>query len=195
MEFKSIIKKQSFIIAASVIVMALILVGTSFALFTKNDESESQVVSSGTLQISYEGSSITTTGGSNSTEIEPISESDAEAADPYKIVVTNNGTLAMSYNIMIYTVDGHTLPQSYLSVKEKNGTATALTALTKANEETALNRIKYKLSATDYTIEPGETKTHEIYVWIDDARSDDDIENKIANVKISLEGDASNPNE
>ena len=195
MDYKGIIKKQSFIIAASVFVMALVLVGTSFALFTKNDESESQVVSSGTLQISYEGSSVVTTGGSDSTEIEPMTESDAEAQNPYKIVVTNNGTLAMSYNIMIYTATGNTLPHSYLSVKEKNGTASALTALTKANTETELNKIKYKLSPVGYTIEPGETKTHEVYVWVDDARSDDDIEDKIANVKIALEGDAASPNE
>ena len=46
-----------------------------------------------------------------------------------------------------------------------------------------------------FELEPGETKTHEVYVWVDDARSDDDIEDKIANVKIALEGDAASPNE
>lgn len=193
MNYKDIIKRQSFIIAASIIVMAVILIGTSYALFTKNDQSEEQVVSSGTLQISYAGSVITTTGGSNDTELEPMTESDALAAAPYKIEVKNNGTLAMSYNIFIFTVNGNTLPHSYVSVKEKNGTTKALTSLTKANTETDLNKIKYKLSDNAYTVQPGETNTHEVYVWVDDARSDDNIDDKVVVLKMSVEGDASTP--
>ena len=204
MNYKNIIKKQSFIITASIIVMALILLGSSYALFTNVNNSSQQVVSSGTLQISYEGSAITTVGGTdgsgNLVEIEPLAESDVTAQDPYKIVVSNTGTLAMSYNIIIYTDTTNTLPHSYLSLKIKEngsyGETISLTSLPKVDDtKTALNEIKYKLTSTPFTIEPNASATHELYLWLDEAKSDEDISDKIANVKIVVEGEAATPSE
>ena len=201
MNYKSIIKKQSFIITASVIVMAIILLGTSYALFTNTDNSSEQVVNSGTLQINYTGSVITTVGGTNGNElveIEPLSESAVTGESPYKIVVNNTGTLAMKYNIVIYTDGNNTLPHSYLSLKVKeNGTfgeTKALTSLSKVDDtKTNLNEIKYKLSTTPFTVEPNSSATHELYLWVDESKADDDISNKVVNVKIEVEGDAATP--
>ena len=195
MNYKEIIKKQSFIITASVIVMAIILLGTSYALFANVDKSNQQVVSSGTLQISYDGSAITTVGGNDNTEIEPLSESAVTSENPYKIVVANTGTLAMSYNIIIYTTGSNTLPHSYLSLKVKEndsfGETKALTSLPKVDDsKTALNEIKYKLTNEPFVVQPNESNTHELYLWIDEAKSDEDVSNKIANVKIVVEGEA-----
>ena len=173
MNYKEIIKKQSFIITASIIVMAIILLGTSYALFANRDNSDTQVVSSGTLIVSYSGTTITTVGGSDSTEIEPIAESTVDSQDPYIIKVKNNGTLAMKYNIVIYTTSSNTLPHSYYAIKYKdNGVYTSkqsLTALTKVdNTITNMNEIKYKLNTEPLIINPGVERTHEIKLWVDE---------------------------
>jgi len=195
MDYKSIIKKQTFIITASIIVMAIILVGTSYALFTNKDNSNTQVVSSGTLVINYEGTLVTTVGGSDSTEIEPIDEATVDTQNPFKIQVNNTGTLAMRYNVVLYTDTTNTLPHSYYAFKYKeNGSYTqkaALTTLTKVDpSKTNMNEIKYKLTSQPFVVEPNSSNTHELYVWIDEATADENISNKIANLKIAVEGEA-----
>ena len=199
MNYKEIIKKQSFIITASVIIMAIILTGTSFALFNYKNNSNTQVVSSGILVASYNGTVITTVGGSDSTEIEPISETTVDTEDPYIIKVKNNGTLAMKYNIIIYTSGSNTLPHSYYAIKYKNNgsytTKAALTTFTKVdNNETNMNQIRYKLTTEPFIVQPGVEKTHEIHLWVDEDYADENISNKIANIKIVVEGEAINTN-
>ena len=198
MNYKSIIKKQTFIITVSIVVMAIILIGTSYALFINKDNSDTQVVSSGTLVISYTGSSITTVGGSDSTEIEPIDEATVDTQDPYIIKIKNTGTLAMKYNILIYTGDSNTLPHSYYAFKYKeNGSYTqkaALTTLTKVDpSKTNMNEIKYKLTSQPFIINPDEEVTHELRVWLDEDYADEDSVDKIANIKIAVEGEATDP--
>ena len=198
MNYKEIIKKQSFIITASVIVMAIILLGTSYALFANRENSDTQVVSSGTLIVSYSGTTITTVGGSDSTEIEPLAESTVDSQDPYIIKVKNNGTLAMKYNIVIYTESSNTLPHSYYAIKYKdNGEYTSkqsLTSLSKVdNTITNMNEIKYKLNAEPLIINPGVERTHEIKLWIDEDSADDAMDDKVANIKIMVEGEATDP--
>ena len=61
MNYASIIKKQSAVIAVSVFVMVIGIIGTSYALFMKVDQSEEQTVQSGSLvmQLSpYDGSTV-----------------------------------------------------------------------------------------------------------------------------------------
>ena len=199
MNYKNIIKKQSFIITVSIVVMGIILIGTSYALFTKQNNSNTQVVASGTLSINYSGTTITTTGGTdgggNLLEIEPLDEATVDSQSPYTIVVNNTGTLAMRYNVVLYTDETNTLPHNYYAFKYKdNGSYTTkavLTSLPKVdNTVTQMNSIKYNLTSTPFVIEPGATNTHEIHVWIDEDYADENISNKIANLKIAVEGEA-----
>ena len=199
MNYKGIIKKQSFIITASIIVMAIILLGTSYALFTNTNNSDTQVVSSGTLTVSYSGTTITTVGGTdgsgNLLEIEPIDEATVDTQNPYIIKVKNTGTLALKYNVIIYTGETNTLEHSYYSFKYKeNGTYTTkavLTTLPKVDpSKTNMNEIKYKLKSEPYILNPGAEATHEIKLWIDEDSADENVTNKIANVKIAVEGEA-----
>ena len=199
MNYKGIIKKQSFIITASIIVMAIILLGTSYALFTNTNNSDTQVVSSGTLTVSYSGTTITTVGGTdgsgNLLEIEPIDEATVDTQNPYIIKVKNTGTLALKYNVIIYTGETNTLEHSYYSFKYKeNGTYTTkavLTTLPKVDpSKTNMNEIKYKLKSEPYILNPGAEATHEIKLWIDEDSADENISNKIANIKIAVEGEA-----
>ena len=93
------IKKQSTIIAVSVFVMVLGIIGTSYALFMKVDQSEQQTVESGSLimQLSpYDGSTVI------SANNVPIDDNEGLLTKGYSFSVTNNGTLPITYYIELY---------------------------------------------------------------------------------------------
>ena len=199
MNYNHIIKKQTFIITASIIVMAIILVGTSYALFTNTDTSNTQTLTSGTLVVSYSGTTITTVGGTdgngNLLEVTPLDELTVNQQTPYTIKINNTGTLALKYNIILFTDSINTLPHSYYSYKYKdNGTYTnkaALSTLPKVDPtETNMNSIRYKLTDEPFIVNPGTEATHEIYVWVDAIAADGASEDKIASLKIMVEGEA-----
>ena len=199
MNYKGIIKKQTFIMSVSIIVMALILIGTSYALFSNSNNSNPQSVTSGTLIVSYNGTTITTVGGTdgggNLLEIQPIDETTVNGQTPYTIKVNNTGTLALKYNIILYTDTTNTLPHSYYAFKYKvNGSYTtkaAITTLPKVDPTvTNMNEIRYKLTSQPFVLNAGAEATHELYVWIDEATADDSVSDKIANIKIVVEGEA-----
>ena len=76
--------------------MAVILLGSSYALFNgKSQSTNNQVITAGTLVVDYSSSNVTTTTG----ELTPQSESEANT---YTISVNNTGTLPVAYNILIY---------------------------------------------------------------------------------------------
>ena len=97
MNYASIIKKQSAVIAVSVFVMVIGIIGTSYALFMKVDQSEEQTVQSGSLvmQLSpYDGSTVIS---SNNT---PIGDNEGMLTKGYSFSVTNNGTLPLFIMIL-----------------------------------------------------------------------------------------------
>ncbi len=181
MNYKETIKKQSFIITVSVIVMAVILIGTSFALFNDSGKSTTtQVLSGGTFNLDSSASVITTQTG----EITPESESEAQA---YTLSVHNTGTLDPDYNILIYTADNNTLDHSNIKVKIDSDAAVSLNTLTKTKatqSETSMNNIRYILKKP--TVNASATNTHTIKVWIDE-NADDSIIGQTINVKLGVE--------
>ena len=71
MNYKSILKKQSFIIGISIFAMLTLLIGTSYAIFSQiKSSTNTQVLSAGTLNITYTGG--TTISGS----MVPMSDED-----------------------------------------------------------------------------------------------------------------------
>ena len=97
MNYKDIIKKQTSIIAMSVIGMCIILISTSYALFMKvNTSTKNQVVETGTLKTEYAAGTTLTTA------VLPQSDTEGLATSGYSFSVTNTGTLPMKYEITIY---------------------------------------------------------------------------------------------
>ena len=100
MNYKSIIKKQSFVIVICVICLALLLTGTSYALFFQvNTNTENQVVETGTLSVTYGSQSqmITETNLVPMTDTEALSSSTVSST----IFIENNGTLPATYVLKI----------------------------------------------------------------------------------------------
>ena len=184
MNYKEIIKKQSFIIALSVIVMAIILIGSSYALFSQVDKStNAQVVETGTLSVTYTPSAESTT---QTADIEPADESSAKT---YTFTVDNTGSLAMDYNVLIYTDTGNTVPHSVITVKIDDGAATVLSSLTKSTDSENINSIRYLLGQYTLAESTAEThsKTHTVKVWINDTAAEE-LANSQMIVKVSVNG-------
>ncbi|MBQ9833865.1 MAG: hypothetical protein IJO33_01590 [Bacilli bacterium] len=100
MNYKSIIKKQSFVIAICVICLAILLTGTSYALFFQvNTNTENQVVETGTLSVTYGSQSQMIT----ETNLVPMFDTDALQSSTVSstIFIENNGTLPATYVLKI----------------------------------------------------------------------------------------------
>ena len=195
MNYKSIIKRQSFIITISIIVMAIILIGASYALFNNtNASTQNQVVESGTLIIDYSASTGVTNTGDANNEIIPESDADMESASGYNINITNTGTLPMSYDLIIYTGNTNGVMHSAIKVQLDSGEVKTLSSLPKTGAtatETNMNNIRYVLgSSTVGASNPNDdsdVKNHSVKVWIDE-NADESIIGENIQVLVSVEG-------
>ncbi|MBQ4583299.1 MAG: hypothetical protein IJA94_00120 [Bacilli bacterium] len=100
MNYKSIIKRQSFVIAMCVICLAVILTGTSYALFFQiNTNTDNQVVEAGTLSVTYGKQSQMIT----ETDLVPMTDSSALQSSSVSstIYIQNDGTLPATYELKI----------------------------------------------------------------------------------------------
>ena len=144
MKYEKVIKRETMIISLSVIVMVLIIIGSSYALFMQvNNSSNMQVVNSGTLSVAYQAGTTMTTA------LVPQSDATGLASSGYSFSVTNNGTLNCLYDIEIYNDpdnNSNAIPQQYLIVSLDGGTPVTLTSLSKSaatSGEIIENNIKY----------------------------------------------------
>lgn len=200
MNYKSIIKRQSSIIAISVIAMCLVLIGTSYSIFMKVDKSTSdQIVETGTLSVNYvNGTTITSS-------LVPTSDTNIASLPSYTFTVTNNGTLPMSYYVTIYTDTTNTpasgknyVSNEYLRVSLDGnvlGTITDLEVFDKTVSDPLQK--KYILSNNEVVKSAGtqnqDTKTHTVKVWLDEYAPDDLVGDKVS-LKVDVVGVAEGDN-
>ena len=94
-------KRQGVIIALSVLLVVIITLTGSLAVFTKvSDGNEYNVVQVGELELSYvdlndEGNVL------GLADNYPISDTDGEASTPYRFSVENTGTIIADYTVKI----------------------------------------------------------------------------------------------
>ena len=182
MNYASIIKKQSAVIAVSVFVMVIGIIGTSYALFMKVDQSEEQTVQSGSLvmQLSpYDGSTVIS---SNNT---PIGDNEGMLTKGYSFSVTNNGTLPITYYIALYNNPDDTstkLDYKYIKVSLDNGTPFLLSSITN-KDSSGRSILKQGIS-----LAPNKYDTHNIKVWIDEDTPESEI-GKSLSLKIYAYGE------
>ena len=182
MNYASIIKKQSAVIAVSVFVMVIGIIGTSYALFMKVDQSEEQTVQSGSLvmQLSpYDGSTVIS---SNNT---PISDNGGMLTKGYSFSVTNNGTLPITYYIALYNNPDDTstkLDYKYIKVSLDNGTPFLLSSIT-SKDSSGRSILRQGIS-----LAPNKYDTHNIKVWIDEDTPESEI-GKSLSLKIYAYGE------
>ena len=181
--YTQVIKKQTQIIALSVFVMVIGILGVSYALFMKVDQSEEQTVQSGSLimQLSaYDGSTVIT---DNNT---PIDDNEGLLSKGYSFSVTNNGTLPITYYIALYDNPDDTstnkVNYNYIKVSLDNGTPFTLGSIT--TKDSAGRSILKQ----DISLAPDKYDTHNIKIWLDEDTPESEI-GKTISLKIYAYGE------
>ena len=181
--YTQVIKKQTQIIALSVFVMVIGILGVSYALFMKVDQSEEQTVQSGSLimQLSaYDGSTVIT---DNNT---PIDDNEGLLSKGYSFSVTNNGTLPITYYIALYDNPDDTstnkVNYNYIKVSLDSGTPFTLGSITSKDSAG-----RYILKQ-DISLAPDKYDTHNIKIWLDEDTPESEI-GKTISLKIYAYGE------
>lgn len=189
MNYKHNIKKQSYIIAISAILLALVITGTSYALFFQVDSnSKNQIVETGSLSVTYGANSTAIT----ATELVPMTDTEALESSTLvsTIYVENKGTLPAEYVIKIgndvdsfqkrdgYSAEDKLLSHDYIKVAVyQNGEmiinpTTLSTLKVAADDNTMYELFSGKLNV----LTTGEsTETFAIKVWVSNEAPEDII--------------------
>ena len=183
MNYTNVIKKQTQVIALSVFIMVIGILGVSYALFMKVDQSDEQTVQSGSLimQLSaYAGSTVI-----SSNDL-PIDDSEGLLTKGYSFSVTNNGTLPITYYIALYDNPDDTstnkLSYDYIKVSLDNGTPFTLGSIT-TKDSAGRSILKQNIS-----LAPDKYDTHNIKIWIDSETPESEI-GKTISLKIYAYGE------
>ena len=183
MNYTNVIRKQTQVIALSVFIMVIGILGVSYALFMKVDQSDEQTVQSGSLimQLSaYAGSTVI-----SSNDL-PIDDSEGLLTKGYSFSVTNNGTLPITYYIALYDNPDDTstnkLSYDYIKVSLDNGTPFTLGSIT--TKDSAGRSILKQ----DISLAPDKYDTHNIKIWIDSETPESEI-GKTISLKIYAYGE------
>lgn len=165
---EKLLKKQIYLFIASFILIAIIVVGSSYALFEfTSSNPNDQAMSVGNLNITYTGGSAI-----DNSNIEPMTDEDAlaQSNNTYSFTVTNAGTVAYTYTVSL--VDN----AAYLP-----GGANYSSSMTLLNH----NYIRYNLNSGSNltlgeqtngliysgTINPTEAKSFTLRLWVGDAQT------------------------
>ncbi len=167
MNYKTIFKRQTKLIAMFIIALSIIVIGCSYSLFINvSENTQNQVVTAGDLSITYaNGKTIT-----NNDCLNPVSDNDAKNRTncTYNVKITNNGTLDASYQVIIYN-DSDTsnlVEHKYLRISANNVTKNLneLSHTSDTLNETDENKIKYVLDTGN--IKTGETISMNVVIWL-----------------------------
>ncbi len=206
MNINNVIKKQTTVIALTVIGICIGLLGISYAIFFKvNDSTNNQTVSSGSLVVQFgEGSKITT-------EMLPQTDEEGMATTGYSFSVTNKGSLDMLYDIFIYNdpdasnaTNNIMLPHQYIKVSidgsdpillselEDSGVTITSDSNYSSYNLTGENNIKRVVGKDIFVRAAGSGKdvnTHIIKLWITEDAPTSIIGNTVA-LEIQVFGEA-----
>ncbi|MDD2238887.1 MAG: hypothetical protein PHH51_03300 [Bacilli bacterium] len=158
MYIKSQLKKRLFISVATVFILVITIVGSSYGLFMDvKTDIKAQVLSVGDLQITYtSGSAI------NLTELKPMSDELAmlESNNIYTFAIDNTGAVPYTYSISLddnpSLLDRNLLSHNYIRYN--------------LNEE-GPNLLGNQPQNKIYTgvLEPGKAKWYSLRIWVADA--------------------------
>ena len=174
-------KVQFLVMAFCVLGLVAVLVGSSYAIFSDvSDQGDYNTVTAGTLQLSYED-----TQSLSLSNLYPVSDVEGMTGEGYTFTVRNIGTLPSDYKVMIQDdeamiqADGcsdHLMPKANIKISIDGGTPFLLSSIEESN---------YMI--TTGNLQPGESVTHVVKVWIDEA-SGNEILGTHFHGKVVVEG-------
>lgn len=180
MKVKDIIKKQTTVIAIAVALVAVTVIGVSYAIFFDvKKNTDNQIITAGTLQFSVTGV--------NALDIsEPIDDVTGLSSSPVSYTAKNtDSNLPASYKIYIYADTANTVEINKIKISTdgnvtKGNTAKNLSSIT---PETINGKSCYKID--EGTVAAGNSGTTKyLRLWIDEDSITGDITNKNIDLKM-----------
>lgn len=161
----------------SIILISLLFIGSTYSIFTTGDIDENQnVYTTGSLDVTYTLSDANVALG----DITPTSVDDCDKIKPYRISVTNNGTVDYKFNIVLVdTTAVNKIDVNYIMVQIGKYDVVSLGS-------TGDNVLK-----KDIVVGPGDTVDIDVRVFISDEVVNSQI-GKSFYAKLSVEGVAVN---
>lgn len=179
MKVKDIIKKQTTIVALAIVLVAIAIIGVSYAIFFDvKTNSSNQVITAGTLKLTVSGISALQLS-------EPVSTSVGLNSTPVSYTVKNtDSNLPATYSIYIYADSSNTMDLSKIKVSldgnaTSGSTSKVLSSITDTFTENG--NTYFKIGSGDLAAGASGT-TNYVRVWVDE----DLITNEISEVKVSL---------
>ena len=182
MYINKLIKKQVMLILATIVLVGILAVTTSFAVFeeTKSNATD-QKMAIGDLDITFTGGSAISI-----TDINPMTDSKAltQTNNIYTFTINNTGTVPYSFKVSAINNPSYTsnlLPHQYIRYSLDGGTPSKLGS---GQEDFLL---------TSDVIEAGATKTYTLRLWVADATTyklPNSALGQEIHLKISIEGKA-----
>ncbi len=207
MYIKKLMKKQLSLSAATLFLIIFIVFGSSYALFenTQTDTKEQQL-NVGDLVIAFKNANDTDLSDAdaiNITDIDPMTDTEglAQTNNLYSFVIKNTGTIAYEYTVKL--IDN----PAYLSGGTSYDSSKVLLAhnyircnLTGLNGTKTINNDTFSLGdktnniITKFVVNPGETISYALRLWVADA-TEYQLPNEAIGAEIHLniliEGEAS----
>lgn len=182
MKVKDIIKKQTTVIAIAIVLVAITIIGISYAIFFDvKTNSNNQVITAGTLKLTISGISEENTLALS----EPMSSSAGLSSTPVSYTVQNtDSNLPATYSIYIYADNTNTMDLSKIKIS-LDGDATSgttsqlLSSITDTFTEDG--QTYFKINSGELDAGASGT-TNYIRVWVDE----DLLTEEITNVTVSL---------
>ena len=153
-----------------VVLMLFVSIGKeTYALFTSEVSSIVQNFGTGTLKLSYSNTTI------NLDNVYPMSDTDGMNIADTSITITNVGSLAYKFNVILEPTSSSTLDSSLIKVSMDG-------------ESPAILSSDSNIIIRDVILNPGSSRTFTIKLWIPNTVSSSDILGKKFNASLTSSG-------
>ena len=144
--------KKTIITVLSIILVLTIMSSTTYAIFFRvNTFENTESYTAGVLDIQVEEGSTLSLANTL-----PITDSEGASLTPYTFTVKNVGNLTYTFDLkMLSTTSSNPINSSYIKVKLDN------------NEPVLLSSLTNGIIGSDITLNPGESITMSIRIWLD----------------------------
>ena len=186
MKYTKIIKRETKVMAVIVVVLLVLVLGASYALFLRVASSQNnQVVKTGTLQVSYD-STNGYLNGNTYPDLLPMSDENGLLQSGYSFSVKNTGNLKTEYTVYIYVdqesfdrdhsgeslfADLNSLRYNFRVNSDTNTTVSTIGAQTKVTED-GIDKYELYTGSVEGT---NSQNNHVFRVWLDPSMATSNI--------------------
>lgn len=156
----------------SIVLVSILFIGSTYSIFTSTDvDQESNVYRTGNLAVKFENTN------NDALEIvKPISDKEAVNLTPYRLKITNDGTVTYKFNIVLNpTTATDEINRQYIMTKVGQ------------LDVKKFSDCKNDILKEDVVLLPGESVDIDVRVWLSDSVKNTEI-NKSFSAKLAIDG-------